>query len=440
MIRKYKESLFRQCYFLNLATKQQALQFLYNLLINTAEKVLPVSGIFSDKMKLFTEGRKEIFSLLRKNIAPDDKVIWFHAASLGEYEQAVPVIEAVKEQFPGHKIAITFFSPSGYEVKKHSALADVITYLPLDTPGNVRLFLDLVHPEWALFIKYEFWPNFLRELKIREIPTLLVSGVFRKDQVFFKVYGGWMRSYLKTFQHFFVQNKSSRDLINSIGFKNVTISGDTRFDRVSNQLKQNNHVDFAEEFKDTNLCVVAGSTWPEDEDLMIDFINKAPDNVKFLIAPHTLKPARIKQLQQRLKVKTVLFTEKQGKDLAGFKVMIVNTIGLLTKIYNYADIAYVGGAAGDTGLHNILEPATFGVPVIIGKNFEKFPEAFELQKEGALFPVENKDEFSQILQKLIRDNDLRNKTKRISASYISRNTGATQIITEYLLKNSPDKL
>lgn len=415
------------------------MQFLYNLLINSAEKVLPVSGIFSDKMKLFTEGRKDIFSVLRKNIAPKDKTIWFHAASLGEYEQAVPVIEAVKQQFPKHKIVVTFFSPSGYEIKKNSVLADVITYLPLDTSKNVKLFLDLVHPEWALFIKYEFWPNFLRELKNREVPTLLVSGVFREDQVFFKSYGGWMRSYLRTFRHLFVQDDSSRELLNTIGFKNVTVSGDTRFDRVSNQLKHNNKLDFVEEFKDENLCVVAGSTWPEDEDLMIDFINQAPENVKFLIAPHTLKAARVKHLQEQLKVKSVLFTEKEGKELSDYRVMIIDTIGLLTKVYSYADIAYVGGAAGDTGLHNVLEPATFGVPIIIGKNYSRFPEAITLRQREGLYPVADKTEFSRVLKMFLNDKAFRNKTGRISEHYVRNNIGATEIIIDYIVNNSSEK-
>ena len=434
MARKYEESLFRQCYFLNLATKQQALQFLYNFLINTAEKVLPVSGCFSEKMKLFTDGRKNLFEELRQKIKPTDKTLWFHAASLGEYEQAVPVIEKAKEQFPNHKIVVTFFSPSGYEVKKNSRLADVITYMPLDTPKNVQKFLDLVNPEVAMFIKYEFWPNFLLELKKRNIPTILVSGVFRKDQIFFKNYGKWMRSYLKTFDHFFVQNNESRDLLNSVGFKNVTVSGDTRFDRVSNQLKQDNYLDFIESFKDDKICLVAGSSWPEDEELMIGFINQASERVKFIIAPHTMKPERIKKLKNSLSVETVLFSEKEGKDLSKFQVLIVDTIGLLSRIYSTADIAYVGGAAGDTGLHNILEPATFGIPVIIGENFEKFPEAFELQKKGGLFSVRDKEEFSEVMHHLIQNENFRSKTGRNSASYISSNTGATEIIISYLLE------
>ena len=412
------------------------MHFLYNILINTAEKLLPASGLFSDKMKLFVSGRKNVFSKLEQELVANDKTIWFHAASLGEYEQAVPVIEVVKEQFPEKKIVITFFSPSGYEVKKNKSLGDVTVYLPLDTAANVNRFLDLADPEWALFIKYEFWPNYLQELKRRKIRTLLVSGGFREDQVFFKSYGSWMRSYLQTFEHFFVQNEKSVQLLNSIGFSNVTLSGDTRFDRVSHQIEQENHLHFIEEFKNGKLCVVAGSTWPEDEDLLVDFINNASEEVKFIIAPHTLKPAKIQRLQELLKKKSVLFSEKEGKDLTTFQVFIIDTIGLLTRIYSYADIAYVGGAAGNTGLHNILEPATFGVPIIIGENFDRFPEAIQLQKLAGLFAVANKEELAVILEKLIDDKDFRRKTGMISGHFINSNTGATRIISEYLLKHS----
>ncbi len=439
MPRKYKESHFPQAYFLNLAPKRTTLQFLYNFLVKTTEKILPVSGFFSDKMKLFIEGRKSTFSRLEEMISAEDKTFWFHAASLGEYEQAVPVIEAVKKHFPKHKIVLTFFSPSGYEVKKKSSLVDVVVYLPLDTRENAARFLDLVHPDWALFIKYEFWPNFLAELSRRQISTLLVSGAFRKEQVFFKPFGGWMRSYLKTFDHFFLQNESSKMLLNSLGFENVTVSGDTRFDRVSSQIAQNNELTFAEEFKNGELGVVAGSTWPEDEDLLVEYINSAPEKVKFLIAPHTLKPEKIKSLQEKLRVKTVLFSEKEGKKLMEFRVMIVDTIGLLTKLYSYADIAYVGGAAGNTGLHNILEPATFGVPVIIGKNYTKFPEATQLRQLGGLFSVADKEELAATFQKLVTDGDFRSKTGRICEHFVNNSTGATEVILNYLLSSSEEK-
>ena len=402
--------------------------------MSTTEKLLPIGGWFSEKLKLFINGRRDVFSHLKSTIAPGDQTIWFHAASLGEYEQAVPVIEVVKKHFGGNKIVVSFFSPSGYEVKKNRSIADVTVYLPLDTKSNVRMFLDLVHPTWALFIKYEFWPNYLKELKNRKIRTLLISGSFREDQFFFKPYGSWMRSYLKAFEHFFVQNARSEELLDSIGFENVTISGDTRFDRVSRQIEQDNQLEFIESFCGSRLCVVAGSTWPEDEELLIPYINRSSEEVKFIIAPHTMKPARFQQLQKSLAKRTVLYSGKEGKDLFSYQVFIIDIIGLLTKIYNYAHIAYVGGAAGTTGLHNILEPATFGIPIIIGKNFSKFPEAKELQRLAGLFAAEDGEELADLMEKLVRDEEFRKATGMIAGHFINSNTGATETITQYLLK------
>lgn len=412
------------------------MHFLYNIAVNTAEKLLPVSGWFSEKMKLFVEGRKEVFLSLKKELSTEDETIWFHAASLGEYEQAVPVMERLKEHFPKKKIVVTFFSPSGYEVKKNTSLADVTVYLPLDTRSNVQQFLELVQPEWALFIKYEFWPNYLQELRKRKIKTLLISGAFREEQAFFKPYGSWMRSYLETFDHFFVQNLKSAELLKKIGFKNVTLSGDTRFDRVSQQISHDNHLDFIEEFKDNKLCIVAGSTWPEDEELLIDFINASSEEVKFIIAPHAIKTEKIKKLQERLKRKTITYSEKAQGNLSQYSVFIIDTVGLLSKIYSYADIAYVGGAAGNTGLHNILEPATFGLPIVIGNNYSRFPEAHELHRLAGLFTVANKQELQEIMLKLVNDEDFRRKTGLISEHFINSNTGATNIISDYIQKKS----
>ncbi|GAB2765886.1 3-deoxy-D-manno-octulosonic acid transferase [Salinimicrobium soli] len=390
-------------------------------------------------MKLFTEGRKDTFSILSEKIQAEDRTFWFHAASLGEYEQAVPVIEEVKKLFPEHKIIISFFSPSGYEIRKNSPLADAVVYLPLDTPGNAQKFIELAHPDWAIFIKYEFWPNFLSELKKRKIRTLLVSGAFRKDQLFFKKYGKWMRSYLSAFEHFFVQNASSGELMHSIGFHNVSLSGDTRFDRVKRQLEQDNELEFISDFKNGKTCVVAGSTWPEDEELLVNFINNSPNTVKFIIAPHTLNPSKLAALRSALKTRTVFYSEKEGKNLASYQVFVIDTIGLLSKIYSYAEIAYVGGAAGDTGLHNVLEPATFGLPVVIGQNFERFPEAAKLLELGGLFSISTSEELEQILQKLIDNRSFRETRGTVSRNFIEENTGATSTVMDYLAAHSAEK-
>jgi 3-deoxy-D-manno-octulosonic-acid transferase len=386
-------------------------------------------------MKKFVDGRNETFSILNSKLKREDAVIWFHMASLGEFEQGLPIIEVVKKLFPDHKILVSFFSPSGFEIKKNSPVADVVVYLPLDTKKNVRRFLDAAHPELAIFIKYEFWPNYLNELKSRNITSLLVSGGFRENQVFFKSYGGWMKKSLGTFEHFFVQNQISKELLNSIGFQNVTLSGDTRFDRVANQIGQDNSLDFIEAFKDRKLCVVAGSTWPEDEALLEDFINCSSDEIKFIIAPHNIKRDQIKSFKERLNKKTILYSEKENKNLTNYQVFIIDTIGLLSKIYSYADIAYVGGAAGNTGLHNILEPATFGLPIVTGNNFDKFPEAKQLQELAGLYSVGTKEELGQILSKLLTDDDFRVRTGRISGHFINTNTGATRIVERYLKNN-----
>lgn len=410
------------------------MQTLYNIATKIAEKLVPFSRFLSEKMKLFVEGRKNVFPLLESEIQKDDKVIWIHAASLGEYEQAVPVIENLKISLPSHKILVTFFSPSGFEVKKNSKLPDLITYLPLDTKDNVNRFLDVVRPECALFIKYEFWPNFLSTLKTRKIKTLLISGSFRKDQIFFKAYGKWMQNYLQTFHHFFLQNDESAALLTSIGFNNITVSGDTRFDRVNQQLKQDNTLSSIEEFKNNKTCIVAGSTWPEDEDLLLDFINSSKE-VKFIIAPHTIKQTRIQQLVRKLQKENALYSEREHTNLSLCQVLIIDNIGLLSKIYSYADIAYVGGAAGETGLHNILEPATFGVPIVIGKNYSKFPEAQKLKELGGLFSVSSEEQVTTIFRKLSDDRNFRDQIGSISKVFIRENTGATEIIMDYIHKN-----
>jgi len=415
------------------------LQLLYNISVWLVNFLLPLTKYFSPKMKKFVDGRKETFSILNSKLKREDAVIWFHMASLGEFEQGLPIIEVVKKLFPHHKILVSFFSPSGFEIKKNSPVADAVVYLPMDTKKNVRKFLDAVHPELAIFIKYEFWPNYLNELKSRNITSLLVSGGFRENQVFFKPYGGWMKKSLATFKHFFVQNQISKELLNSIGFQNVTVSGDTRFDRVANQIGQDNNLDFIEAFKDRKLCVVAGSTWPEDEALLEDFINRSSNEIKFIIAPHNIKPDQIKSFKERLNKKTILYSEKENKNLSHYQVFIIDTIGLLSKIYSYADIAYVGGAAGNTGLHNILEPATFGLPIVTGNNFDKFPEAKQLQELAGLYSVGTDEELAQILSKLLTDNDFRAQTGQIARHFINTNTGATRIVEGYLKNNDAKK-
>ncbi|MFV5691534.1 3-deoxy-D-manno-octulosonic acid transferase [Flavobacterium sp. LT1R49] len=402
--------------------------FLYNLIVRIAGFLLKIIAFFSPKIKLFIEGRKVVFPTLEQKIKPSDKTIWFHAASLGEYEQGLPVIEKIKEKFPSHKIVVTFFSPSGYEVRKNNTVADVTVYLPLDTQKNAQEFLKLVHPDLVFFIKYEYWLNYLSKLKKLNTPTYLVSGILRENQMFFKWYGGFYRKALDTFTYFFVQNENSKKLLLQLGKTNVAVSGDTRFDRVAAILEKDNTLDFIANFKNDTLTIVIGSSWPKDENLLVDFINSNTCNVKFIIAPHNIKDEQIQQLKNSITKKTILFSEKENAALAEYDVLIINTIGILTKIYSYADIAYVGGGFGNPGVHNILEPATFGVPIVIGPNYSHFAEATALMNLEGCISVSNKKELDAAFTNLILNEIERQERGHICSTFVQMNKGATNVI------------
>jgi len=413
--------------------------FLYNLIIILASQIVKLVALFSPKVKLFVNGRKEVFPILQNNISPIDKTIWFHAASLGEYEQGLPVIEKIKEKFPNHKIVVTFFSPSGYEVRKNNTVADATVYLPLDTKSNAQKFIKTINPELVFFIKYEYWPNYLNELRKQNIKTYLISGIFREKQAFFKWYGGFYRNALKTFDYFFVQNESSKNLIQSIGFNNVKISGDTRFDRVVSILERDNSLDFIEQFKDNKTTIVIGSSWPKDENLLVNYINNASDDIKFIIAPHNIKSEQIANLKSQITKKTILFSEKdemlkqvQHDKLEDFQVFIIDTIGILTKIYSYADIAYVGGGFGNPGVHNILEPATFGIPIIIGPNYSHFAEAIALVHQEGCVSISNQNELNEALDNLVFNEDVRHEKGHICSTFVQMNKGATDVILKHI--------
>lgn len=407
----------------------------YNILTHVAGFHLNIIGLFNEKLKLGVKGRKASFGLLESKLAENDKTLWFHCASLGEYEQGLPVFEQVKTMYPEHKVVLTFFSPSGYEVRKNAPIADVVTYLPLDTNSNAKRFLDIVRPELVIFVKYEIWPNYLLEVKKRNIKAILISALFRKNQSFFKSTGKWMQKVLFAFNHIFVQNKDSKQLLNSIGYNDVTISGDTRFDRVSNQLNIDNSLPFIETFKQNNLCVVIGSSWPDDDALLINFINQDHSETKYIIAPHNIRSAQISNLKNRLSKTSVLYSEKDTSDLQNAKVFIIDTIGILSKIYNYADIAYVGGGLGTSGLHNTLEAAVFGVPIIIGNNYKKFPEASAMIDKKGMFSVANQNELDTVLNLLINSKDLRIKSGNQNTAFIKENKGAVTKIMTYLNKS-----
>tara|TARA_R110002050_G_scaffold184989_3_gene318815 strand:+ start:53674 stop:54909 length:1236 start_codon:yes stop_codon:yes gene_type:complete len=409
------------------------LSFIYNIGIYLTHFGLKCVAPFNSKIKQGVVGRSDTFKILQNKLNKNDKTLWFHCASLGEYEQGLPVFKALRKHYANHKIVLSFFSPSGYEIRKNTPIADAVVYLPLDTKKKAKLFLDIVNPELTVFVKYDIWPHFLNELKTRKLRAILISAAFRKNQSFFKFYGKYLRSALFAFEHIFTQNKSSKQLLESINYKNVTISGDTRFDRVYSQLEQDNTLHFISEFKQDKLCIVAGSTWPEGENLFINYINsKASNNVKFIIAPHNIKSSQITNLKNKLNVKTVLFSEKEIINTTDATVFIIDTIGILTKIYNYADIAYVGGAIGNTGLHNTLEPAVFGIPIIIGNNHSKFPEAQALIDNHGMFSISNQKEFDDILIELTENQSKRLETGKNNLAYIKKNKGAVIQILNYL--------
>mgnify|MGYP003607309714 CR=1 FL=1 len=419
------------------------MHFLYNLITYVASTLLPVVAWFSTKIKLFVAGRKSIFKTLQNQISATDKCIWFHAASLGEFEQGLPVMEEIKKRFPSHKIILTFFSPSGYEVRKNTKAADVVVYLPLDTPKNAKQFIAIVRPEMVFFIKYEYWPNYLNELKKKQIPTYLISGIFRKNQLFFKWYGGFYRKALDAFLHFFVQNTSSKELLLKLNKTNVTISGDTRFDRVASILEKDNSLDFISAFKNDTLTIVVGSSWPKDEEFLVKFINENKFNIKFIIAPHNIKEEQIAHLKDSITKKTILYSDyvvRTGHDLSlpdlslrDYDVFIINTIGILTKIYSYADIAYVGGGYGNPGVHNLLEPATFGIPIIIGPNFSHFAEATALVNMKGCVSISTQKELNDAFENLIQNDDIRAEKGHICATFVQMNKNATQIILDKIV-------
>jgi 3-deoxy-D-manno-octulosonic-acid transferase len=395
--------------------------------------VLQAISLFNDKIKKGVKGRSETFLILEKELNSKDKTLWFHCASLGEYEQGLPVFKSLRRHYPKHKIVLTFFSPSGYEIRKNTPIADVVVYLPIDTPKNVKRFINLLHPELTVFVKYDIWPNFLNEIKKRQLKAILISASFRENQSYFKFYGYKLKNALYAFDHIFTQNNLSKKLLKTINYTDVTVSGDTRFDRVSDQLNQDNRLEYIEQFKQNKICVVGGSTWPEDDQLFIEFINSnISKDVKYIIAPHNIKTNQIERFRNKLKVTSVLYSEKELEKSTNYQVLIIDCIGLLSKIYSYADIAYVGGALGTTGLHNTLEPAVFGVPIIIGNNHSKFPEAQAMIDNKGMFAVSNFTEFKNTLNSLINNETTRLSSGNRNAEFIKKNAGAVGKILEYL--------
>lgn len=407
------------------------MQLVYNIVIYLLKATIYIGSFFDAKLKMGVRGRREAFDKLRQSISKTDKVFWFHCASLGEYEQGLPVFERLKKQQPDYKVVLSFFSPSGYEIRKNAPIADVVVYLPIDTPKNAKAFLKLVHPDLIVFVKYEIWINYLKVIKKRGKRAILISALFREHQVFFKWYGSLFKKALNAFEHIFVQNVTSELLLKRINYQTVTIAGDTRFDRVIQNQTATRPIDNIAAFVENSLCLVIGSSWPEDEVLWTNFINKNDfPNLKYILVPHNVEASHVTKLKATLKIAPILYSESENVNLESSNVLIVDTIGLLSSIYSYAQIAYVGGAMGSTGLHNILEPAVYGIPIVIGKNIEKFPEAQAMIKNGGLLSIKDYKTFETIITQLINNSTYREELGAKNKHFIQLNQGAVNQIMD----------
>lgn len=409
------------------------MRFVYSLSIYLYGLIIYLAALLNNKKaSQWIKGRKNIFNDLELNIKGSKEFLWFHCASLGEFEQGRPMMEAIKNKYPSASILLTFFSPSGYEIRKNYEFANYICYLPLDKPTYARKFVNIVKPKAVFFVKYEFWFNYLNQLKKKQIPVFLISGLFREKQHFFKFYGQWFKKHLFIFEHFFLQNQYSKELLAKYGISNTTVSGDTRFDRVMEISQKVKQIPCIEFFKNNKKILIAGSTWPPGEDIIIKFINSTTiKDLKFIIAPHNVDKSHIKLIEKKLEKKSKRFTQLDHVNVKNIDVLIVDCIGYLSSLYQYGWIAYIGGGFGKS-IHNILEPATFGLPIIFGPNYKKFMEANELVELKGAFPIKESKEFHVLVQSFYSDDTKYGSSSNIAKSYIEKNSGATIKIMNYM--------
>lgn len=406
---------------------------MYNIAISVYSFALHLISPFHKKVKLMVEGHKNTYKILKSEIDTNSKYVWFHVASLGEYEQALPMIETIRKNKPNYKILLTFFSPSGYEVQKDNKLVDVVCYLPFDKKSNVKRFLDLAQPDIAIFVKYEFWYNFIHELYKREIPVYLISSIFRPNQLFFKPWGNVFKKILHYYTELFVQDKKSAQLLKKYGVDNVTVLGDTRMDRVIKVKENAIELPLVEKFattKENETVLVAGSSWPEDEDILINYFNKHA-YLKLIIAPHLIGEAHLKQIEGKLKRPAIRYSKVQTADtpIHNYDCLIIDNFGLLSSIYRYGQIAYIGGGFG-AGIHNLPEAAVYGIPVIFGPNHKKFLEAKELLKSGGGFSISNETELNKVLKDFVTSPEDLEDAGEAAANYIYKSAGATNKIVD----------
>lgn len=409
--------------------------YLYTLALHLYALTVELLSPFHKKARMMRVGQWHTNGILREKIDRNAKYIWFHASSLGEFEQGRPMIEKIKTEYPTYKVLLTFFSPSGYEVRKNYTGADVVCYLPFDTPYKVRKFLNLANPAIAIFIKYEFWANYLTELKKRNIPTYIISAIFRPKQSFFRWYGKSYRKVLFCFNHLFVQDQASADLLASFGIHHTSVTGDTRFDRVLDVRKAARELPILEAFAKNpqgikQTILIAGSSWPKDEAIFIPYFNEHPE-IKLIIAPHEINREHLLDIHSQLKRPSVRLSEVNEKSIASKDCLIVDSFGVLSSIYRYGDIAYIGGGFG-AGIHNTLEAAVYGIPVLFGPKYDKFKEAKDLIAVGGGFAIADEQEFISRINDLLSYHDLLTSSGQAAGDFVNKNTGATDRILKEL--------
>ena len=401
---------------------------IYNIAIHIYQLGVKLAALFSDKPAKMVKGHREAFELLKSKIDRNAQYIWFHAASLGEFEQGRPLIERIRKEYPQYKILQTFFSPSGYEVRKNYDGADIVCYLPMDTPGNARKFIELVNPCMVFFVKYEFWQNYLNALYNKGIPVYSVSSIFRPNQIFFRWYGKSYQQVLKTFAHLFVQNEESKKLLASIGVTNATVVGDTRFDRVLDICAAAKQLPLVQKFKGDALTFVAGSSWGPDEDIFIPYFNAHPE-MKLIIAPHVVNDGHLKEIESKLQRPYIRYTQATEENVVQADCLIIDCYGLLSSIYRYGEISYIGGGFG-VGIHNVLEAAVYGIPVIFGPNNKKFREAQHLLANKGGFEIQASEDFRSLMNKFLTDEAYLQASGKAAGDYVKNNSGAMEKIMQ----------
>jgi len=403
----------------------------YNISIKLYYFTIKIVSPFNEKAKQWLLGRRNIFEELQSSINKNDKIAWFHTASLGEFEQGRPVIEGFREKYPDYKILLTFFSPSGYEIQKKYNKADYVFYLPIDSKKNAKKFIEIINPRVAFFVKYEFWYHYLKQLSKNNIPTYIFSAIFRDNQLFFKWYGAWYRNMLKYFTKIYVQDNNSKELLIKININNVEIGGDTRFDRVYSLSKNVKPIKIVEDFVKNSFVIIAGSTWLKDEEIIAEYIKSSSNDIKWIIAPHEVHTSHINKILKIINHPILKFSEANIDNIKNSNILLIDSIGLLSSLYQYGDIAYIGGGFG-VGIHNTLEAATFGIPVVFGPNNKRFKEAQDLIRISSGYSIKDYNTFKSVLNKLISDENLKNKSGESAKKYVENMSGGTTKILSQL--------